>query len=165
MGGRADKPHGARRHASGLDAGHVGSLPRSDSDVGQAQRLTRPRLPGGHRTVSLSDHLPEIAALAGSEMVGAQQRVNECVVAGTSFRARRCHGFVGRRTGRARRRRSGPMTTLDSLKVLVIGAGVGGISVARALLRDGHDVTVVERRSDMRPGGGSVTIWPTGSTV
>jgi len=57
------------------------------------------------------------------------------------------------------------MTALGALRVLVIGAGVGGLSVARALLRDGHDVTVVERRPDMRPGGGSVTIWPTGSTV
>jgi FAD-dependent urate hydroxylase len=57
------------------------------------------------------------------------------------------------------------MTALGALRVLVIGAGVGGISVARALLRDGHDVTVVERRKDMRPGGGSVTIWPNGSMV
>ena len=49
--------------------------------------------------------------------------------------------------------------------VLVVGAGVGGISVARGLLRDGHDVTVFEQRPDMRPGGGAVTIWPNGSTV
>jgi predicted NAD/FAD-binding protein len=42
--------------------------------------------------------------------------------------------------------------------VLVVGAGVGGISNARGLLRDGHDVTVFEQRPDMRPGGGSVTI-------
>ncbi|WP_175286750.1 NAD(P)-binding protein, partial [Mycobacterium avium] len=28
------------------------------------------------------------------------------------------------------------------LRVLVVGAGVAGISVARGLLRDGHDVTV-----------------------
>ncbi|HTI77590.1 MAG TPA: NAD(P)/FAD-dependent oxidoreductase [Mycobacterium sp.] len=57
------------------------------------------------------------------------------------------------------------MNAPGALRVLVIGAGVGGLSVARALMRDGHDVTVVERRPDMRPGGGSVTIWPTGSTV
>ena len=50
-------------------------------------------------------------------------------------------------------------------RILVIGAGVGGISIARALLRDGHDVTVFEQRPDMRPGGGAVTIWPNGSTV
>ena len=50
-------------------------------------------------------------------------------------------------------------------RILVIGAGVGGISIARALLRDGHDVTVFEQRPDMRPGGGAVTIWSNGSTV
>lgn len=51
------------------------------------------------------------------------------------------------------------------LRVLVVGAGVGGISIARGLLRDGHDVTVFERRPDVRPGGGAVTIWSNGATV
>ena len=50
-------------------------------------------------------------------------------------------------------------------RILVIGAGVGGISIARGLLRDGHDVTVFDQRPDMRPGGGAVTIWSNGSTV
>ncbi|CDO32271.1 FAD-dependent oxidoreductase [Mycolicibacterium porcinum] len=51
------------------------------------------------------------------------------------------------------------------LRVLVVGAGVGGISVARGLLRDGHDVTVFEQRPDVRAGGGAVTIWSNGETV
>jgi FAD-dependent urate hydroxylase len=51
------------------------------------------------------------------------------------------------------------------LRILVVGAGVGGISVARGLLRDGHHVTVFERRPDARAGGGAVTIWSNGSTV
>ncbi len=51
------------------------------------------------------------------------------------------------------------------LRVLVIGAGVSGISVARGLLRDGHDVTVFDQRSDTRAGGGAVTIWSNGETV
>jgi FAD-dependent urate hydroxylase len=53
----------------------------------------------------------------------------------------------------------------EGLRVLVVGAGVGGISIARALLRDGHDVTVFERRPDVAAGGGAVTIWPNGATV
>jgi FAD-dependent urate hydroxylase len=57
------------------------------------------------------------------------------------------------------------MTVRQSLRILVVGAGVAGISIARGLLRDGHDVTVFERRPDMGPGGGAVTIWPNGSTV
>ena len=52
-----------------------------------------------------------------------------------------------------------------ALRVLVVGAGVGGISIARGLLRDGHDVTVYEQRPDARPGGGAVTIWSNGATV
>jgi len=51
------------------------------------------------------------------------------------------------------------------LRILVVGAGVGGISVARGLLRDGHHVTVFEQRPDARAGGGAVTIWPNGATV
>jgi FAD-dependent urate hydroxylase len=53
----------------------------------------------------------------------------------------------------------------ETLRVLVVGAGVGGISVARGLLRDGHHVTVFERRPQVQPGGGAVTIWPNGETV
>jgi FAD-dependent urate hydroxylase len=49
--------------------------------------------------------------------------------------------------------------------VLVVGAGVGGISVARGLLRDGHDVTVFEQRPELTTGGGAVTIWSNGATV
>jgi FAD-dependent urate hydroxylase len=52
-----------------------------------------------------------------------------------------------------------------SLRILVVGAGVGGIAVARGLLRDGHDVTVFERRPDVKAAGGAVTIWSNGATV
>ncbi len=51
------------------------------------------------------------------------------------------------------------------LRILVVGAGVGGISTARALLADGHQVTVFERRPHVRAAGGAVTIWPNGATV
>jgi FAD-dependent urate hydroxylase len=51
------------------------------------------------------------------------------------------------------------------LRVLVIGAGVSGISVARGLLRDGHDVAVFDQRKETSAGGGAVTIWPNGETV
>lgn len=51
------------------------------------------------------------------------------------------------------------------LRVLVVGAGVSGISVARGLLRDGHDVTVFESRPEVRAAGGAVTIWSNGETV
>src|ERR1700730_3290229 len=68
------------------------------------------------------------------------------------------HRLFDRRSAKQR-----PMP--DALRILVIGAGVAGISIARGLLRDGHDVTVFEQRPDKRPGGGAVTIWSNGSTV
>src|ERR1700751_4209014 len=54
---------------------------------------------------------------------------------------------------------------IAGLRILVVGAGVGGISIARGLLRDGHDVTVFERRPNGQAGGGAVTIWSNGATV
>ncbi|WP_264073158.1 FAD-dependent oxidoreductase [Mycolicibacter minnesotensis] len=51
------------------------------------------------------------------------------------------------------------------LRVLVVGAGVAGLALARGMLRDGHDVTVFEQRPHLQSGGGAVTIWPNGATV
>jgi FAD-dependent urate hydroxylase len=51
------------------------------------------------------------------------------------------------------------------LRVLVVGAGVSGIAVARGLLRDGHDVTVFDQRANTQAGGGAVTIWSNGEAV
>ena len=50
-------------------------------------------------------------------------------------------------------------------RILVVGAGVSGISVARGLLRDGHDVAVFDQRPNVTAGGGAVTIWSNGATV
>jgi FAD-dependent urate hydroxylase len=51
------------------------------------------------------------------------------------------------------------------LRILVVGAGVSGIAVARGLLRDGHEVTVFDQRPNVTAGGGAVTIWSNGATV
>lgn len=57
------------------------------------------------------------------------------------------------------------MNAPSALRILVVGAGVAGLSLARGLVRDGHDVTVFEQRSHLQAGGGAVTIWSNGATV
>jgi 2-polyprenyl-6-methoxyphenol hydroxylase-like FAD-dependent oxidoreductase len=44
-------------------------------------------------------------------------------------------------------------------RILVIGAGIAGLATANALQQHGHDVTVVEERSDTSSGAG-ISIWP-----
>lgn len=51
------------------------------------------------------------------------------------------------------------------MKVLVSGAGIGGLAAARALTADGHQVTVFERAPGLREGGAAVTLWSNGTGV
>jgi 2-polyprenyl-6-methoxyphenol hydroxylase-like FAD-dependent oxidoreductase len=44
-------------------------------------------------------------------------------------------------------------------RILVIGAGIAGLATAVALQQRGHDVTVVEERTDTSSGAG-ISIWP-----
>lgn len=44
-------------------------------------------------------------------------------------------------------------------RILVVGAGIAGLATAVALQRRGHDVTIVEERSDTTSGAG-ISIWP-----
>lgn len=43
--------------------------------------------------------------------------------------------------------------------ITVIGAGIAGLATAVALRRSGHDVTVIEQRTDVGSGAG-ISIWP-----
>ena len=51
------------------------------------------------------------------------------------------------------------------MKVLISGAGIGGLAAARALIADGHDVTVFEQAAQLRHGGAAVTLWSNGTGV
>lgn len=43
------------------------------------------------------------------------------------------------------------------MKVLVAGAGIGGLSAAIALKRDGHEVKCFDRVREMRPIGAAIS--------
>ena len=51
------------------------------------------------------------------------------------------------------------------MRVLVIGAGVGGLAVAQGLLDQGHEVHVFEHADALRNGGAAVTIWSNGTAA
>ncbi|GLX02528.1 FAD-dependent monooxygenase [Microtetraspora sp. NBRC 16547] len=51
------------------------------------------------------------------------------------------------------------------MEILVVGAGVGGLAVARGLLAAGHRVRVYEQAPARRTGGKAVLIWSNGNAV
>jgi len=51
------------------------------------------------------------------------------------------------------------------MKVIVIGAGIGGTSAAIALQRLGHDVVVYDQMRENKPVGAALSLWPNGVKV
>ena len=51
------------------------------------------------------------------------------------------------------------------MKVLIVGAGIAGPTLAYWLLRAGHEVTLVERAPQLRPGGYLIDFWGAGFDV
>jgi FAD-dependent urate hydroxylase len=51
------------------------------------------------------------------------------------------------------------------MEIIVIGAGVGGLAVARGLLAAGHRVRVYEQAPVRPMGGAAVTIFSNGTAV
>jgi FAD-dependent urate hydroxylase len=52
-----------------------------------------------------------------------------------------------------------------TMRVLISGAGIGGLAAARALIAGGHQVTVFEQAEGLRQGGAAVTLWSNGTAV
>jgi FAD-dependent urate hydroxylase len=51
------------------------------------------------------------------------------------------------------------------MRIAVIGAGIGGLAVARALSADGHEVACYERADALRTSGSALTLWSNGTAV
>lgn len=48
----------------------------------------------------------------------------------------------------------------EGLRVIVIGAGIGGLTAATALRREGHHVTLLEQRSEANETGAAIHLAP-----
>ncbi|WP_136066229.1 FAD-dependent urate hydroxylase HpxO [Modicisalibacter radicis] len=54
---------------------------------------------------------------------------------------------------------------MAALNILVIGAGMGGLTAALALQQAGHRVSVVDRVHELRPVGAAISVWSNGVKV
>src|SRR5215204_529052 len=54
-------------------------------------------------------------------------------------------------------------TARRPIRVVVIGAGIGGLAAGAILRRDGHEVTVLERAERFKPLGAGLALWPNGA--
>lgn len=51
------------------------------------------------------------------------------------------------------------------MRVVIIGAGIGGLALARGLAERGHEVSVHESAEELRGGGAGLTLYPNGTAA
>jgi FAD-dependent urate hydroxylase len=54
---------------------------------------------------------------------------------------------------------------MDNLKVVIIGAGMGGLTAGIALRQAGYEVEIYDRVSELRPAGAAISLWSNGVKV
>lgn len=54
---------------------------------------------------------------------------------------------------------------MNNLKVVVIGAGIGGLTAGIALKQAGYEVEIYDRVKEMRPVGAGISLWSNGVKV
>lgn len=54
---------------------------------------------------------------------------------------------------------------MQNLKVIIIGAGIGGLTAGIALRQAGYEVEVYDRVKEMRPVGAGISLWSNGVKV
>lgn len=54
---------------------------------------------------------------------------------------------------------------MNNLKVIIIGAGMGGLTTAIAMTQAGYEVEVYDRVGQLRPAGAGISLWSNGVKV
>lgn len=54
---------------------------------------------------------------------------------------------------------------MENLKVIVVGAGMGGLTTALAMRHAGYDVEIYDRVKALRPAGAGISLWSNGVKV
>lgn len=54
---------------------------------------------------------------------------------------------------------------MDNLKVVIIGAGMGGLATGIGLRQAGYEVEIYDRVSELRPAGAGISLWSNGVKV
>jgi FAD-dependent urate hydroxylase len=54
---------------------------------------------------------------------------------------------------------------MNNLKVIIVGAGMGGLTTAIALTQAGYRVEIYDRVRELRPAGAGISLWSNGVKV
>ncbi|MBP0017233.1 MAG: FAD-dependent urate hydroxylase HpxO [Cyanobacteria bacterium SBLK] len=54
---------------------------------------------------------------------------------------------------------------MDNLKVIIIGAGIGGLTAGIALRQAGYEVEIHDKAKELRPAGAGISLWSNGVKV
>ena len=54
---------------------------------------------------------------------------------------------------------------MENLKIIVVGAGMGGLTTALAMKQAGYQVEIYDRVRELRPAGAGISLWSNGVKV
>ena len=54
---------------------------------------------------------------------------------------------------------------MDNLKAVIVGAGIGGLTVGIALKQAGYAIEIYDRVQELRPAGAGISLWSNGIKV
>ena len=54
---------------------------------------------------------------------------------------------------------------MNNLKVVIIGAGIGGLTAGIALRQAGYEVELYDKVKELRPAGAGISLWSNGVKV